>query len=228
MVVQSLEWKLKKSKEILSDVFRQWNIEDIAVSWTGGKDSTVVLHLIRQILPSFSSLPVMFNDSTIEFTEIYEFVRKIKKTWNLNLHWVKHSDDDLLRYKKSKIREEKMEVMRIAKIHAINAFVKKNHVHALISGIRWDEHPARSNETYFSTRKDHVRIHPILHFTLDDIWSYIRLHDVPYVDLYDKGYKSLGEKPFTKPVHDADAPERAGRESTKEKVMTRLRKLGYW
>lgn len=49
-----------------------------------------------------------------------------------------------------------------------------------------------------------------------------------YVSLYDKGYKSLGEAPFTKPVKDKNAPERAGREATKEKTMERLRKLGYW
>jgi phosphoadenosine phosphosulfate reductase len=95
-------------------------------------------------------------------------------------------------------------------------------------GIRWDEHPARSSETYFSPREDHMRVHPILHFTEKDVWSYIRRNNVPYNPLYDKGYRSLGAKIDTEPVADPDAPERAGREKEKEKIMERLRELGYF
>ena len=72
-----------------------------------------------------------------------------------------------------------------------------------------------------------MRIHPILHFSEKDIWEYTKHFGVPYVDLYDKGYRSLGEKPFTKPV-PAGGNERSGREREKEELMQRLRKLGYW
>jgi len=116
-----------------------------------------------------------------------------------------------------------MEIIRIAKINALNYALAKYKIKAFVSGIRWDEHEARSKETYFSQRSTHTRIHPILHFTLDDIWDYIKTYKVPYVKLYDKGYKSLGEAPFTKPVKDKNASERAGREATKEKTMERLR-----
>ncbi|GIW65402.1 MAG: hypothetical protein KatS3mg093_381 [Candidatus Parcubacteria bacterium] len=129
---------------------------------------------------------------------------------------------------KQEKREEAMEVMRIAKINAINYVISKYKIKAFMAGIRWDEHEARAKEKYFSSRSTHTRVHPILHFTLNDIWKYIKTFNVPYVSLYDKGYKSLGEAPFTKPVKDPNAPERAGREATKEKVMDRLRKLGYW
>ena len=121
-----------------------------------------------------------------------------------------------------------MEVMRIAKINAINYAINEYNIKAFISGIRWDEHESRSDEKFFSPRKSHSRVHPILHFTIDDIWTYIRENKVPYVSLYDQGYKSLGEAPFTNPVAHPDDSERSGREATKEKTMKRLRDLGYW
>jgi 3'-phosphoadenosine 5'-phosphosulfate sulfotransferase (PAPS reductase)/FAD synthetase len=67
-----------------------------------------------------------------------------------------------------------------------------------------------------------------LHFRESDIWDYIKKFKVDYNPLYDKGYRSIGEKPFTKPVREAGDPERAGREKDKEKIMERLRALGYF
>lgn len=243
--------KIKKSQEIIIKATKKFNPKKLAIAWTGGKDSTVLLHLVRQTFNGKVPFKVFFNDSTIEFPEIYDFVKKIKKDWNLDLIWQKHLPEDLKAYQQierqlkkyeknrhpelvsgsynlQSLKEEAMEIMRIAKINAINFAISKYKLKAFMSAIRWDEHEARSKETYFSKRSTHTRIHPILHFTIDDIWEYIKTFKVPYVFLYDKGYKSLGEAPFTKPVKDPNAPERAGREATKEKTMERLRRLGYW
>lgn len=223
-----MKHKIRKAQEILQEAAKKWGNQQIVVAWTGGKDSTVILDIIRRTFGNVVPFRVMFNDSTIEFPEIYNFVKKYEKEWNLDLLWIKHLKEDLVAYKKGENAEQKMEVMRIAKINVINHVISEYDVKAFISGIRWDEHEARSKEKFFSPRPTHMRVHPILQFTLDDIWKYIKMHNVPYVDLYDKGYKSLGEAPFTHPVEDENASERAGREATKEKVMKRLRDLGYW
>lgn len=213
---------------IIREAFSLFRPEEIAVAWTGGKDSTVLLDLVRKALPGIRSYRVFFNDSTIEFDEIYRFIRKMTKQWNLNLLWVKHCKEDLDTFRRAKTKQEQMEVMRMAKIHAMDDVIARYHLRVFISGIRWDEHPARSKETYFSPRTTHTRVHPILHFSLDDIWSYIRVNRLPYVSLYDQGYASLGEKPFTRRVMKSGSSERAGRDATKEKAMDRLRSLGYW
>ncbi len=228
MSTSNLNQKIKKSKEVILLAAKKWPKKSICLAWTGGKDSTVVLHLVRETFKGKVPFKVMFNDSTLEFKEVYDFIKKLTKDWKLDLIWQKHLLEDLEAYEKTKDKEQKMEIMRIAKINAINFAIAKYNIKAFISGIRWDEHEARSQETYFSQRSTHYRVHPILHFTLQDIWDYIKTFDVPYVKLYDLGYKSLGEAPFTKPVKDKNAPERAGREATKEKTMERLRKLGYW
>ena len=224
----TLEEKVIKAKAVIIEASKKWNNSEIAIAWTGGKDSTVLMHLVREVYKGKVPFRIFFNDSTLEFPEIYQFVKKIKKDWKLNLLWIKHMPEDLEAYKKKKNKEEKMEIMRIAKINAINYALSTYKIKAFMSGIRLDEHEARSRETYFSKRSTNTRIHPILDFTIDDIWDYTQKYKVPYVNLYDKGYKSLGEKPFTNPVKDKNAPERAGRVATKEKTMKRLRKLGYW
>lgn len=224
----TLDQKIEKAKKIIKQASQKWKPEEIAIAWTGGKDSTVVLHLVKETFNGTVPFKVFFNDSTLEFSEIYDFVKKLKKSWNLNLLWIKHLPEDIKAYHKTKDKEMKMEIMRIAKINAINYALSEYKIKAFISGIRLDEHEARSKEKYFSPRSTHTRVHPILDFSLDDIWDYIKKFKVPYVSLYDKGYKSLGEAPFTKPVKNSKAPERAGREATKEKTMERLRKLGYW
>jgi phosphoadenosine phosphosulfate reductase len=220
--------KVKKAQEIIKEASNRWDNDKIAIAWTGGKDSTVILHMVREIFDGEIPFKAMFNDSTLEFPEIYEFIKKYEKEWNLDLKWVKHLPEDLLAFNETKDKEEQMEIMRIAKINAINYSISEFKIEAFLSGIRKDEHESRSNETHFSERSTHWRVHPIIDFTIDDIWDYIHKFKVPYVDLYDKGYKSLGEKPFTNPVSDPNAPERAGREATKEKTMKRLRSLGYW
>jgi len=224
----NLNKKIETARKIIRQASKKWKPSQIAVAWTGGKDSTVLLHLVREEFGGKVPFKIFFNDSTLEFKEIYDFVKKLKKEWKLNLLWIKHLPEDLEAYSKATDNEMKMEIMRIAKINAINFALAEYKIKAFMSGIRLDEHKARSTETYFSKRSTHTRVHPILDFILDDIWKYIKKFDVPYVNLYDKGYKSLGEAPFTKPVKNKNAPERAGREATKEKTMERLRKLGYW
>jgi phosphoadenosine phosphosulfate reductase len=229
--MKTLKEKLEKSKEVIFQAAKKWKNKEICIAWTGGKDSTVLLHLVKSAFNGKIPFLVMFNDSTLEFLEVYQFIKKITKDWQLDLIWQKHLPEDLKAYEqaaKENNKEMAMEIMRIAKINAINYAISKYKIKAFMSGIRWDEHEARANEKYFSPRSTHTRVHPILHFTLDDIWNYIKTFTVPYISLYDKGYKSLGEAPFTKPVKDKNASERAGREATKEKTMERLRKLGYW
>jgi len=221
------EKKIAKAHEIIKKAFDTFSTDKTIIAWTGGKDSTVLLHLVRTVFGGTVPFPVMFNDSTMEFTEIYEFIKKLTGEWKLNLAVVPHSKAELAEFHKTKDRARKKELSRIMKVTAINTFVKKHGIVAFLAGIRWDEHPSRSKETYFSKRDTHMRVHPILQFTEQDIWEYIKKFDVPYVNLYDKGYRSLGEKPFTKKAA-AGGDERSGREKDKEHLMDRLRSIGYW
>ncbi|MBI3559523.1 phosphoadenosine phosphosulfate reductase family protein [Candidatus Gottesmanbacteria bacterium] len=225
--MKSLNEKIAKAHSVIKEATQRFNRRKVVAAWTGGKDSTVLLHLIRTHFNGSVPFPVMFNDSTMEFDEIYEFVGRIAKEWRLQLVVVKHDEKELAAFHGMKDTERKKELVRMMKIHALDRFQKEHGIQAYIAGIRWDEHPARSKESFVSPRKDHMRIHPILHFTESDIWNYIKTYDVPYVRLYDQGYRSLGEKPFTAKAKKGEG-ERSGRDFDKEQQMDKLRAMGYW
>lgn len=186
-----------------------------------------MLHALRELEKGEVHLPVFFIDHQLHFPEAIDFVKNMAQKWNLNLVTLQ-SPKDFKRYQAEKNSIKKKEIIRMLKINCISQAVKNYNLKALITGIRWDEHRARADEAYFSPREDHIRIHPILHFTEKDVWDYIKTKNVPYNPLYDKGYRSLGEMPFTAPVPDLTAAERAGREKEKEEIMEKLRKLGYF
>jgi phosphoadenosine phosphosulfate reductase len=125
----------------------------------------------------------------------------------------------------------------LMKTVALTDFINSKKVKAISTAIRWDEQNARSKERYYSPRSnpDHIRIHPILHFKERDIWDTIHAYGIPYCTLYAEGYRSLGAKGSTVkndniPAWEQsleDTKERVGRGQDKEKIMEKLRDLGY-
>jgi phosphoadenosine phosphosulfate reductase len=119
----------------------------------------------------------------------------------------------------------------------LNAAVKQYDIAMLLTGIRWDEHSSRTDETYFSARNNppHMRGQPILHMTERDIWDITFALGIPYCSLYNEGYRSLGTKsattrPATIPAWKQaleSTTERGGRSEEKEKMMAQLRAWGY-
>ncbi len=55
-----------------------------------------------------------------------------------------------------------------------------------------------------------IKINPLLEWTEDDLWKYIKENDVPYNKLHDKGFPSIGCEPCTRAIKEGD-DIRAGR-----------------
>ena len=71
----------------------------------------------------------------------------------------------------------------------------------------------RRNIAKVELDRDHggiVKLNPVADWTLDQVWDYVREHDVPYHALFDQGYTSIGCAPCTRAVAPGEA-ERAGR-----------------
>ena len=72
----SLADKIEYSKTVIREFYERMDGK-VYVSFSGGKDSTVLLHLVRSIYPD---TPGMFIDTGLEYPEILEHVKTFDNT----------------------------------------------------------------------------------------------------------------------------------------------------
>lgn len=76
-----LEIKVRKAQERIKEWVEYYGKDGVYVSFSGGKDSTLLLHLVREMYPD---IPAVFCDTGLEYPEIRDFVKTID-----NVTWVK-------------------------------------------------------------------------------------------------------------------------------------------
>jgi phosphoadenosine phosphosulfate reductase len=84
---------------------------------------------------------------------------------------------------------------------------------AWITGLRRTQIATRAGTAVVATDPEHggiTKIAPLAAWSTEQVWDYIRKHDVPYHSLYDSGYTSIGCAPCTRATRPGEDP-RAGR-----------------
>jgi len=207
-------------------VFREAfnRIDNLAMLWSLGKDSNVMIWLARKAFFGHVPFPVMHIDTGKKFPEMYAFRDRYAEEWNLRLLRgecppVEEMDETLPPAARSAAR----------KTAGLRAMLDEHKFDGLFAGIRRDEEGTRAKERYFSPRNlqggwdvkeqppefwnqfntdfppgTHLRIHPLLHWTEIDIWRYTEREAIPTVPLYfardGKRYRSLGDSDITFPI----------------------------
>lgn len=173
---------IEMSKDIVRQAFDKFKHEELAMTWTGGKDSGLTLWIVRQICQQ-RGLPLpktMIIGEGDEFREIEEFVEGIKKEWNVPLEVCRNEDvlkaanytlnafvkvEDLDERNRAELRRigfeedefpfeaESYAGNHLMKTVVFNQFLERNRIKGIFQGLRWDEHPARFNDEYFENKE---------------------------------------------------------------------------
>ncbi|MCK5592820.1 phosphoadenosine phosphosulfate reductase family protein [Candidatus Bathyarchaeota archaeon] len=173
---------VKKSKEIVKEAFEKCEPDEIAVTWTGGKDSTLQLWVIRQFcVENNIDLPkVMTIDEGDAFPEINDFLITYSKKWNVDLHWMTNFDvlaaamshlnntvlvKDLNERNKAELKRigsdkesftfeaESYEGNHLMKTVMFNTFIENHDIKLMFVALRRDEHAARKDDSYFTYKE---------------------------------------------------------------------------
>ena len=229
---------------ILREAFNR--LDKIAMLWSLGKDSNVMVWLARKAFFGTVPFPVMHVDTGKKFPEMYEFRTRYAQEWNLNLILgdcppVEEMDPSLPPAARSAAR----------KTAGLNKLMAEHKFTGIIAGIRRDEEGTRAKERVFSPRGvgnvwdvrnqppefwdqfrtevppgAHLRVHPLLHWTEIDVWRYSQREKIPMVSLYfakdGKRYRSLGDQDITFPIaSEAKTVEEVIAELTATKIPER-------
>ena len=74
---------------------------------------------------------------------------------------------------------------------------------AWISGLRRTQSESRAKTSKIELDRAHegtIKINPLADWSHDQVWDYVKANDVPYNELYDKGYTSIGCEPCTRAI----------------------------
>lgn len=179
---------VQESLEIIEASFKRYKLENTCISFNGGKDCTAILHLVHSVAKKASHnnnnddqrISAFYVQLPNHFEEETKFVGDIVKRYNLQLlHYSTKSLKDSL------------------------SMLKKDspHIEAIFIGTRNDDlKPGFQLKPFDPTDNDwpkFMRINPILSWSYAQVWDFIRELDVPYCDLYNQGYSSLGTKSDT-------------------------------
>ena len=224
---------------IIREAYRVFR--NIAMPWSMGKDSNVLIWLSLKAFFGKIPYPVLHIDTTYEFPEMLAFRDWAAAHYKLNLI-VKINEEARGRgigYE----THDPVTVTHELKTVALQQALTQYKWDALITGIRRDEDPTRAKERYFSPRNaqfewsykdqppefwgqfatttargEHVRVQPLLEWTEADVWRYIQREQIPIPQMYfarnGQRFRSLGCQPITKPI--------ASQAATIEEVVAEL------
>ncbi len=200
--------------------------DNIAISFSGAED-VVLVDIATKIRPDIA---VFSLDTGRLHAETHQFMEKVRKHYDITI--------DLL-------FPDAAAVQALVAEKGLYSFYEDNHqeccgirkvgplrkklldVDAWVTGQRKDQSPGTraqipviQNDRAFARPNDQlVKYNPLVNWTSQQVWQYIKENDVPYNALHDQGYVSIGCEPCTKPINPGQH-EREGRwwweESTKK------------
>ncbi len=169
-----------------------------------GAEGIVLIDLISKVK---KDAKVVFLDTEIHFQETYDLIDKLKSKYpelNIELKKPEYSLDEQAKlYGSALWKRQPDQCCFIRKIKPLEEVL--SGATAWISGLRREQSLSRANTNYVNKdeRFQSIKVCPLIHWTWDDVWNYIRVNRLDYNELHDQGYPSIGCIPCTfKPEGD--------------------------
>ncbi|XP_060519458.1 uncharacterized protein LOC132697815 [Cylas formicarius] len=185
LVWNSSEAHIKSALQAIEKCFEMYQPQHVFLSFNGGKDCTVLHHLVQVVLKKkYSNLNAkllcLYVRSNCAFKEQDDFIGQYSIHYNLEVVTIM-----------SDIRQALADIL-----------AARPQLKACFMGTRRTDPFSDNLHTFEMTDHDWpqvMRCNPLLNWHYSDIWDYLLYYKVPYCKLYDHGYTSLGNATNTIP-----------------------------
>ncbi|MEY3808349.1 MAG: hypothetical protein RI893_1325 [Pseudomonadota bacterium] len=191
--------------------------DNIAISFSGAEDVV----LIDMALALRKDIQVFSLDTGRLHAETYRYLEKVRKHYQINIELLTPDRNVLDSFVKNKglfsfYEDGHQECCGIRKVEPLKR--KLVQVDAWITGQRKDQSqdtrqavPEVQIDTAFSTAEHQLlKFNPLLNWSSAQVWDYIEAYQVPYNELHQQGFISIGCEPCTRAVLP-NQHERVGR-----------------
>jgi len=159
------------------------------IAWSGGKDSTIVVHMVIQHKPD---ILVVHWDADCDFPETVEYMERLCREWKLNFLSVKTKPLLQVVAKYAYTEECGKMALRYCVYEPIKKTVKEFGLDGCFLGVRQEESYRRSKllraqgKLFFNKGYGIWQCLPIGWWTVEDVWRYYAFTKIPLNPLYDR------------------------------------------
>ena len=208
----ALDTKVRATVEQLRQAVRDYG--KVVYSNSLGAESMVLTDLIWSHVPSIDIFSI---DTGRLHEETYSLLERLERRYQRRIRLVYPNPEALESYTSENgingfynSVEQRQSCCHIRKVEPFRRAIAG--AGAWVTGVRREQSASRAQAkpVEFDAPNGLYKVSPILEWTHDDIWAYIRAHKLPYNPLHDRGFPSIGCAPCTRAV-DPGADSRSGR-----------------
>ncbi len=217
------EFERKSTEEVLTWVLREYG-DKVALASSLGAEDMVLTDLLLKI---DGRARIFTLDTGRLPKENYTVIDKVREKYGKQIEIYfpdgKEVEEMVNRYGINLFYdsvEARKKCCHVRKIDPLKRALSR--LDAWICGLRREQSVTRTGVYLFEIDEGNrgiIKVNPLYNWLEEDVWNYIRNHDVPYNELHDKNYPSIGCEPCTREVGEGE-DVRAGRwwwESPEEK-----------
>jgi len=196
----------KSPQDVLKLAFEHFG-DDLWISFSGAED-VVLLDMAYKLN---KQVKVFTLDTGRLHPETYRFIEQVREHYGIAIDILSPEREALEAMVKEKglfsfYRDGHGECCGIRKIAPLRR--KLSTVRAWATGQRRDQSPGTRSQvavveidTAFSTPQNTLyKFNPLAQMTSEEVWAYIRMLELPYNSLHERGFVSIGCEPCTRPV----------------------------
>jgi len=190
-----------------------------------GMSGMVMLDMLSKLdLPRHQLVNLIFLDTLYHFQETLSMVDRVRDRYPMvNVHvfkpaGVSTTSDFEQKYGERLWEKDEQGYDWVAKVEPAQRAYRTLNVRAVLTGRRRSQGAKRGDlEIIEIDEAGLIKVNPLANWTFEQVKEYGNSNDIPYNELLDRGYKSVGDWHSTKPV-DEDEDERAGRWKGQQKT----------